>query len=49
VFFVPVQERAVAASKATAGLHVYAVSTLAQALSILDRLGGHVPAEPQSP
>ncbi|HVA10234.1 MAG TPA: S16 family serine protease [Acidimicrobiales bacterium] len=42
VFFVPPQELAAARSKATAGLHVYAVSTLDQALRILKRLGGTV-------
>jgi PDZ domain-containing protein len=49
VFFVPVQERAAAMSKATGGLHVYAVSSLAQVLSILAHMGGQVPAEPQLP
>jgi Lon-like protease len=43
VFFVPTPELAAALSKATPTLHVYAVNTLAQALSILKRLGGHVP------
>ncbi len=46
VFFVPPQELAVARSKATASLHVYAVSSLAQALSILRQLGGEFPARP---
>ena len=44
VFFVPPPELAAARSKATPSLHIYAVSTLAQALSILKKLGGHVPA-----
>ena len=35
IFFVPVQELAVARSKATASLKVYAVSSLAQAMQIL--------------
>ena len=43
VFLVPPPELGIARSKATASLHVYAVSTLAQALSILKKLGGHVP------
>ena len=50
VFFVPPQELAAAKSKATPQLHVYAVSNLDQALSILKKLGGtiarsHVSAE----
>jgi PDZ domain-containing protein len=44
VFFVPPQELAAARSKDTSKLHVYAVSTLDQALRILQRLGGKVPA-----
>ena len=44
VFFVPPQELAAARSKATPQLHVYAVSTLHQALGILERLGGTVSA-----
>jgi Lon-like protease len=44
VFFVPPEELAAAKSKATPQLHVYAVSTLDQALRILKRLGGKVPA-----
>jgi PDZ domain-containing protein len=44
VFFVPPQELAAARSKATPGLHVFAVSTLAQALSDLKHLGGTVPS-----
>ena len=48
VFFVPPQEYKAALSKDTPQLHVYAVSTLDQALAILKRLGGilsssHVP------
>jgi PDZ domain-containing protein len=50
VFFVPPQELAAARSKDTPQLHVYAVSTLDQALKILKRLGGtmtdsHLPAQ----
>ena len=44
VFLVPPPELGVAKSKADASLHVYAVSTLAQALSVLHKLGGDVPA-----
>jgi PDZ domain-containing protein len=44
VFFVPVQELGAARSKASPQLHVYAVSTLDQALKILKHLGGKVPA-----
>jgi PDZ domain-containing protein len=44
VFLVPPPELAVARSKATPTLHVYAVSTLAQALSVLRKLGGDVPS-----
>ncbi len=40
VFFVPPQELQAARSKATPQLHVYAVSSLDQALRILKRLGG---------
>jgi PDZ domain-containing protein len=43
VFFVPPQEYTAAMSKDTPQLHVYAVSSLAQALRILERLGGTVP------
>jgi PDZ domain-containing protein len=51
VFFVPPQELKAARSKATPQLHVYAVSSLDQALRILQRLGGtmptsHVSAQP---
>src|ERR1019366_8350476 len=53
VFFVPPQEYKNALSKDTPQLHVYAVSTLDQALRILKRLGGkipvrHVPAQTAS-
>ncbi|MGC8512580.1 MAG: PDZ domain-containing protein [Acidimicrobiales bacterium] len=41
-FFVPVQELAAARSEAK-GMKVYAVSTLAQALSDLEALGGSIP------
>lgn len=46
VFFVPNAPDAVEAarSKATAGLHVYAVNTLAQALTDLGKLGGQIPS-----
>ncbi len=44
VFFVPPQELAAAKSKDTSQLHVYAVSTLDQALRILKSLGGTLPA-----
>jgi Lon-like protease len=47
VFLVPPQELSAARSKATPGLRVYAVSTLDQALALIGKLGGHVPA-PQS-
>jgi PDZ domain-containing protein len=47
VFFVPPQELAAARSKDTAQLHVYAVSTLDQALRILERLGGTLKASHQ--
>lgn len=43
VFFVPPQELAAARSKDTPQLHVYAVSTLDQALKILEHLGGKLP------
>ncbi len=50
VFFVPPQEYKPALSKDTPQLHVYAVSTLDQALAILKKFGGtvsnnHVPAQ----
>ena len=44
VFFVPPQEYAAAMSKDTPQLHVYAVSSLDQALKILKNLGGTIPA-----
>ena len=44
VFFVPLQEYAAAMSKDTPQLHVYPVSSLDQALRILKRLGGTMPA-----
>jgi PDZ domain-containing protein len=44
VFFVPTEEFGKAESKAIPSLHVYAVSTLDQALKILKGLGGNVPA-----
>jgi len=43
VFFVPLPELSAARSEATPGLHIYAVGTLAQVLTILGRLGGRVP------
>jgi PDZ domain-containing protein len=43
VFFVPPQEYRAAMSKDVPSLHVYAVTTLSQALSILKRLGGRIP------
>jgi PDZ domain-containing protein len=45
VFFVPPQEYKAAMSKDTPQLHVYAVSSLDQALQILKRLGGTTPDE----
>lgn len=42
VFFVPPQEYQAAMSKDIPSLHVYAVTSLGQALSILHRLGGQV-------
>jgi len=45
VFFVPPQELAAAKSKDTPQLHVYAVSSLDQALRILERLGGTMPTD----
>jgi PDZ domain-containing protein len=44
VFFVPPEEYPDAKSKDTPQLHVYAVSSLDQALRILKRLGGTMPA-----
>jgi PDZ domain-containing protein len=46
VFFVPPQEYKAAMSEDTPTLHVYAVSTLDQALRILTRLGGTTPDSP---
>jgi PDZ domain-containing protein len=46
VFFVPPQEYKAARSEDTPQLHVYAVSTLDQALRILRRLGGTTPDSP---
>jgi len=46
VFFVPKQQLGSAEAKATPPLHVYGVSTLDQALTILKRLGGTVPSTP---
>jgi Lon-like protease len=43
-FFVPPQEYKAAKSEDTPQLHVYAVSTLDQALKILESLGGTLPA-----
>jgi PDZ domain-containing protein len=44
IFFVPVQEFRTAESKAGPHLRVVAVSNVDQALSVLEDLGGHVPA-----
>lgn len=46
VFLVPPQEYAAAKSKDLPSLRVYPVATLAQALRVLQRLGGHVPPPP---
>jgi len=46
VFLVPPAEYATAMSKDVPSLHIYRVSTLADALSVLRRLGGRVPPEP---
>jgi len=46
VFLVPPQEYATAKSKDIPSLHIYKVSTLDQALSILRGLGGHAPSQP---
>lgn len=48
VFFVPTPELAAARSKATPSLHVYAVNTLRQVLSDLEKLGGRLPKTPPS-
>ena len=42
VFFVPTPELAAARSKATSSLRVFAVNTLGQVLSDLEKLGGRV-------
>ena len=42
VFLVPVQEYAVARAKAGPNLKVFAVSSIAQAIGVLERLGGHL-------
>jgi PDZ domain-containing protein len=47
VFFVPRSNYATAESKDIPSLHVYPVTTLDQVLSILRRLGGHVPPAPK--
>lgn len=44
IFLVPPQEYKAALSKKTPGLHIFAVSTLNQALHVLATHGGHVPA-----
>jgi PDZ domain-containing protein len=44
VFLVPPGQYATAKEKAGPSLHVYAVATLDQALSVLRRLGGRIPA-----
>ena len=49
VFLVPPPEYQVARSEATPSLHVYKVSTLDQALAVLHRLGGQLPAGPSAP
>ncbi len=46
VFFVPKVELKTAEAKASAQLHVYAVSNVDQVLQILERLGGSVPPNP---
>ena len=48
VFFVPTPELSAARSKATATLRVYAVNTLGQVLSDLEKLGGRVPRAPKT-
>lgn len=48
VFFVPADERATAVAKATPSLHVYGVRSLSQVLTVLQRLGGSVPANHQA-
>ncbi len=49
VFFVPPEELATAKSKDVPSLHIYAVSSLDQALDVLQRLGGQVPPAPVQP
>jgi Lon-like protease len=49
VFLVPPEELAAAKSKDVPSLHIYAVSSLDQALAVLRRLGGHVPPAPVRP
>ena len=44
IFLVPPEEYKAALSKKTPGLHIYAVSTLNQALTVLAAHGGNVPA-----
>ncbi len=46
VFFVPPAELATAKSKDVPSLHIYPVTSLDQALSVLKRLGGRVPPAP---
>ncbi|MGH9092914.1 MAG: S16 family serine protease [Acidimicrobiales bacterium] len=47
-FLVPPAEYRTAEAKAVPSLHVYPVATLAQALSVLHRLGGEVPPRPSA-
>ncbi len=49
IFLVPPQEYKAALSKVRPGLHVYAVSTLDQALAVLEAHGGKVPPAPLAP
>ena len=48
IFLVPPQEYKAALSKVRPGLHVYAVSTLDQALAVLEAHGGKVPPAPSA-
>src|SRR5271155_1681913 len=48
-FLVPPPEYEVALSKATPSLHIYKVSTLAQALADIRKLGGHLPPRAVTP
>jgi PDZ domain-containing protein len=48
IFLVPPQEYKAALSKVRPGLHVYAVSTLDQALQVLEAHGGKVPPPPSA-